>query len=125
MLYSGYLWLILGLTLNALAHLGLLQPFPALHALTIGAIGVFTLGMMARVTLGHTGRAMVASRPTVIAFAALNLAALVRVFGPLAWPSAYSHWLIGSGFLWVLAFGVFLWVYAPMLVSRRVDGRPG
>lgn len=47
-LYSGYLWLILGLTLNGLAHLGLLQPFPALHALTIGAIGIFTLGMMAR-----------------------------------------------------------------------------
>lgn len=124
-LYSGYLWLILGLGLNGLAHLSLLQPFPALHALTIGAIGVFTLGMMARVTLGHTGRAMVASRLTVIAFAALNLAALVRVFGPLAWPSAYGHWLIGSGFLWVLAFGLFLWVYAPLLVRPRIDGRPG
>ena len=124
-LYSGYLWLILGLILNALAHLGLLQPFPALHALTIGTIGVFTLGMMARVTLGHTGRAMVASRLTVMAFAALNLAALVRVFAPLAWPSAYRYWLTGSGSLWLLAFGLFLWVYAPLLVSPRADGRPG
>ena len=55
-LYAGYLWLVLGLALDALAGLGWLPPFPALHALTAGAFGVFTLGMMARVTLGHTGR---------------------------------------------------------------------
>ncbi len=124
-LYSGYLWLILGLTLNALAHLGVLAPFPALHALTIGAVGVFTLGMMARVSLGHTGRAMVASRLTVMAFVALNLAAAVRVFAPLAWPSLYGYWLTASGTLWVLAFALFLWVYAPLLVSPRTDGQPG
>jgi uncharacterized protein involved in response to NO len=124
-LYSGYLWLIIGLVLNALTHLGLLAPFPSLHALTIGAVGVFTLGMMARITLGHTGRAMVASPLTVSAFALLNLAAVVRVFAPLLWPAAYLHWLTLSGVLWLLAFGLFLWVHAPMLISPRADGRPG
>jgi uncharacterized protein involved in response to NO len=124
-LYSGYLWLILGLALKGLARLGLLAPFPALHALTIGAVGVFTLGMMSRVTLGHTGRMVGAAPPMVGAFAALNLAAAARVLGPLAWPGVTAHWLTLSGVLWVLAFGIFLWVHAPMFLSARVDGRPG
>ena len=124
-LYSGYGWLILGLILNGLAHLGLLPPFPALHALTIGAVGVFTLGMMARITLGHTGRAMVPARLTVVAFVVLNLAAAVRVFAPLVWPTAQGVWLNVSGSLWILAFGLFLWVHAPMLLAPRADGRPG
>jgi uncharacterized protein involved in response to NO len=123
-LYAGYLWLILGLVLNGLAHLGLLPVFPALHALTIGAVGVFTLGMMARITLGHTGRAMVAAPLTVAAFVTLNLAAVVRVFGPWVWPGGYVHWLTLSGCLWVLAFALFLWVHAPMLLRPRADGRP-
>jgi len=124
-LYAGYLWLVLGLVMDGLASLGLLPPFPALHALTAGAIGVFTLGMLARVTLGHTGREMRASGTTVLAFVAVNLAALNRVFPPLIWPDQYPLWLGLSGALWILAFGLFLWVYGPMLLQPRVDGRPG
>lgn len=124
-LYAGYLWLILGIGLNGLAHLGLLPSFPALHTLTVGAIGVFTLGMMSRVTLGHTGRPMIAPPAMVAAFWALNLAAAVRVAGPLLWPAAYGGSLILSGLLWGLAFALFLWVHGPMLVSPRADGRPG
>jgi uncharacterized protein involved in response to NO len=124
-LYSGYLWLILGLALNGLAHLGLAAPFPALHALTVGTIGVFTLGMMSRVTLGHTGRTLRAPTAMVAAFGLINLAALVRVLVPLLWPAGYQDWLLLSGGLWTLAFGAFLWVHGPMLISPRADGRPG
>ena len=124
-LYAGYLWLILGLALDGLAALGLLPPFPALHALTTGGIGVFTLGMVARVTLGHTGRDMRASPATSLAFVIINLAALTRVFLPLLWPGHYHLWLGISGGLWVLAFALFLGIYGPMLIQPRVDGRPG
>jgi uncharacterized protein involved in response to NO len=124
-LYSGYLWLILGVLLNGLAHLGLVAPFPALHALTVGTIGVFTLGMMSRITLGHTGRVMRVPPAMTAAFWTLNLAALARVFGPLLGPSSYAEWLWVSGVLWTLAFGLFLWVHAPMLILPRADGRPG
>ena len=124
-LYAGYLWLILGLALNGLAHLGLTAPFPALHALTVGTVGVFTLGMMSRVTLGHTGRALRAPAAMVAAFGLLNLAALVRVFAPLLWPAGYGDWLLLSGVLWTLAFGGFLWIHGPMLTGPRADGRPG
>lgn len=124
-LYSGYLWLILGLALTGLAHLGLTAPFPALHALTVGTIGVFTLGMMSRVTLGHTGRTIAAHPVMVAAFGLLNLAALVRVLAPLLWPGLLGDLLLVSGALWTLAFGLFLWIHGPMLIRPRADGRPG
>jgi len=124
-LYAGYLWMAVGLALDGLAGFGLLPPFPSLHALTTGAIGVFTLGMMARVTLGHTGREMRAAPLTNLAFVLVNLAAFTRVLAPLLMPSAYTAWLYTSGLLWTLAFVLFLWIHAPMLIAPRVDGRPG
>ncbi len=124
-LYAGYLWLMTGLALDALAGLGWLAPFPAMHALTVGAFGVFTLGMMVRVTQGHTGRLVATSPATNVAFVLVNAAALARVLPPLVDPAEYGTWLVVSGVLWILAFGVFLWVYGPMLMRPRIDGRPG
>lgn len=124
-LYAGYSWLVVGLALDGLAGFGLLPPFSSLHALTTGAVGVFTLGMMARVTLGHTGREMRAEPLTKLAFVLVNLAALSRVLAPLLMPAAYTGWLYASGLLWTLAFILFLWVHAPMLIAPRADGRPG
>jgi len=124
-LYLGYLWLVGGYLLAGLADLALLPAFPALHALTAGAIAVITLGMMARVTLGHTGRAMRSAALTNLAFVLINLAALARVVPALVRPELYGDMLMLSGGLWVLAFGLFLWVHAPMLLRPRVDGMPG
>jgi uncharacterized protein involved in response to NO len=115
---------MLGLILDAGAELGLMAPNVALHALTAGAIGVFTLGMMVRVTLGHTGRAMVSPPSMTAAFVAINLAALVRVAFPLLWPAQYNSWMLLSGLLWSSAFAAFLVVIGPMLLAARVDGRP-
>jgi uncharacterized protein involved in response to NO len=124
-LYAGYVWLVFGLALDGLAGLGLIVPLPALHALTVGAVGVFTLGMMARVSLGHTGREMRSSALTNVAFVLVNAASLVRAGATLLWPAGYATWILVSGLLWTLAFGLFLWVYAPILIAPRVDGRPG
>jgi uncharacterized protein involved in response to NO len=123
-LYAGACWLILGLVLRALAELGLMAPNPALHALTAGAIGVFTIGMMVRVTLGHTGRTMVAPNVMTAAFIAVNAAALIRVGFPVLWPHAYGTWMLLSGLLWSGAFAAFLVVIGPMLLRPRIDGRP-
>jgi len=123
-LYSGYIWLILGFALDGFAGLGYLPPSPALHALTVGAVRGFTLGMMARVSLGHTGRTMRSSIPTNIAFILLNAAALLRVFMTLFFPTQYGTWTLASGTLWTLAFALFLWVYTPILIAPRADGRP-
>ena len=56
----------------------------ATHAITAGAIGSLTLGMMARVALGHTGRALAASPPVAAAFVMITAGAAMRVAAPLA-----------------------------------------
>jgi uncharacterized protein involved in response to NO len=125
-LHVGNAWLSLGLLLRGVSIVGA----PALrslatHALTVGAIGGLTLGMMARVALGHTGRTLVAPKAMNLAFVAMNLAALVRCFGPLVMPTNYMNVITISGCLWALAFTTFLVTYVPVLLRPRVDGRPG
>ncbi|WJW75451.1 NnrS family protein [Thiohalobacter sp. IOR34] len=124
-LHSGYLWLGVGFLLLGAAGFGRFAPNLALHALTVGAIGVFTLGMMARVSLGHTGRMMQTAPAVNLGFVLLNLAALLRVFGPLLVSESYNLWVNLAGGLWLLAFALFVWVYTPILLRARVDGRPG
>jgi uncharacterized protein involved in response to NO len=125
-LHVGYAWVPLGLLLRTVAAVHPAIPSSlATHALTVGAIGSLTLGMMARVALGHTGRPLVASRLTAWAFAAVTLAACARVFGPVLFPRAYLVTLVVAGGLWTTAFLVYLVVYAPILSQPRIDGRAG
>ena len=124
-LHLGYAWMVLGFGLTALAALDRAPPFLALHALTSGAIGVMTLGMMARVSLGHTGRALKPAGMTVVAFALVNLSAALRVLAPLAFPVRTADLVAASALLWVLAFALAFAAYAGILVRPRADGRPG
>ena len=124
-LHAGYAWLVLGLLLRGAAAFASIPSSAATHALTVGAIGGLTLGMMARVALGHTGRALVVPPSIAWAFGAINAAALVRVLVPLFAPSSYFMGLVAAGGLWTIAFAIFVVVYAPILTSPRVDGKAG
>lgn len=124
-LYVGYGWVILGFGLLALSAFQLVMPSLALHAFTVGGIGILTLGMMARVALGHTGRAMKASNVMAIAFVLINLAALFRVLFPAILPGWYSGFVLASTYSWLAAFSLFVFYYAPILSSPRVDGQAG
>lgn len=124
-LYVGYGWLILGFALVALSAWELVLPSLALHAFTVGGIGVLTLGMMARVALGHTGRILKASNVMAIAFVLINLAALLRVLFPALLPGWYSGLVVASTYSWLAAFSLFAYYYLPILASPRVDGQPG
>jgi uncharacterized protein involved in response to NO len=97
----------------------------ALHAVTVGGIGLLTLSMMTRVTLGHTGRMLRAPRSMSVAFVLLSAAALLRVAGPLFAADHLLLVLAAAGGLWSAAFVVYLVVYAPALWSPRVDGEAG
>ena len=92
---------------------------------TVGAIGSISLGMMARVALGHTGRALVASKPVVWAFGAITMAAFARVVVPMFAPGWYFGTLVAAAALWTLAFLLYVVAYFPILVMPRVDGKPG
>lgn len=124
-LHAGYLWITLGALLTGIARFGGFFESAALHALTVGGIGIFTLGMMARVARGHTGRPINVTRRIAAMFVVLNVVTVVRVFGPAWLPAQYALWVDISGALWLLAFGVFAIEYASILLRPRVDGRPG
>jgi uncharacterized protein involved in response to NO len=124
-LHFAYAWIVLALALRAFAAFDLVPASLATHALTVGAIGGLTLGMMTRTSLGHTGRPLQAGRAEVFCYVAIQFAALARVFLPLVFPSSHLHSVIGSSLLWSLAFGVFIVSYWPILSRPRADGRPG
>ena len=95
-----------------------------LHLQGAGALGLMIMAVMTRATLGHTGRSLVASPATVLAYVLLALGALTRGFGPAATENILPP-LVLAGALWISAFGLFLAVYAPILLLPRADGKPG
>ncbi|WP_192984617.1 NnrS family protein [Pseudomonas sp. EggHat1] len=118
-LHLAYTWLLVASLGMAAWHLGwLAQPSQASHALAVGAMGGLILAMMARVSLGHTGRTLQPPGVMAWAFGLLNLGALIRV-------SAGGGWLWLAALCWGVAFALFAWHYAPMLCRARVDGHPG
>lgn len=125
-LHLGYAWIVVGLALRAMAGwTNAVAPAAALHALTVGGIGCLTLGMMARVSLGHTGRLLEAPRSAIVAFVLLGVAAAVRVVMPMLAPRFYMASLVVAGSLWATAFALFLVGYGRILTSPRVDGKAG
>jgi len=124
-LHAAYAWLVLYLALRALQEIGALAPGIAVHALTVGALGGLTLGMMTRTARGHTGRPLEAGPIETSAYVLINLAAIVRVIVPLAAPALYREAVVISGLLWIAAFAAFVVKFTPILVRPRVDGRPG
>lgn len=124
-LYLGYGWLILGFIFMAFASWELALPSLALHAFTVGGIGILTLGMMARVSLGHTGRTMKASNTIAVAFVLMNVAALFRVILPMTIASWSTVLIYLATLAWLAAFALFIFVYAPILTKARMDGKDG
>lgn len=125
MLPVAYSWLPVAFFLRALAGFSIVTPSIWIHALTIGAISSMMLAMMVRSALGHTGRVLKASGMDMAAFLLLQLAAILRVLGGLMTADSSFLMIVTSGTLWVLAFGIFLYRYLPMLMQARIDGRPG
>jgi uncharacterized protein involved in response to NO len=82
------------------------------------------LAMMPRVSLGHTGRELTASRATRALYLLIGAAAIMRVVAPWI-PAAMMQLVALSGICWVAAFALFVMVYAPMLMAPRPARGPG
>ena len=122
-LHLAMLWLVVACVGLGLWHFGLLAASsPSLHALTVGAMTGLILAMIARVTLGHTGRPLQLPAGMAWGLVLFNLGSVARVFLNGVWP-LHSLWL--AALCWALALALYLWRYAPMLVQTRVDGHPG
>jgi uncharacterized protein involved in response to NO len=124
-LHLSYAWIVAHLALRGLAGFGLVPVAAATHALTVGAIGGLTLGMMTRTARGHTARPLVAGRVEIAAYGLVQLAALARVFVPLALPASHLGATLVSALFWFAAFAAFTVAYVPILTRARLDGQPG
>jgi uncharacterized protein involved in response to NO len=118
----AYLWIPIHLALRAAlgAAPGVLPPAAA-HALFVGAMASMMLAMMTRSALGHTGRPLLAGMPEIVCFAAIHVAAVLRVFGPWAVSGHTPLILTLAGGFWTLAFAAFAVAYAPRLMAARRD----
>ncbi|MGV8826556.1 NnrS family protein [Methylibium petroleiphilum] len=121
-LHAGYLFLPIGaLSLGAAImvpqSLGMAA---AQHLWMGGAIGLMTLAVMTRATLGHTGQELTAGPWTVVIFAALVTSVLSRVAAGL-WPAEASllHGL--SGLAWIAAFAGYAILYGRLLLRPRTQ----
>lgn len=124
-LHAAYAWIVVHLALRGLSGLELLTGSYATHALTVGAIGGLTLGMMTRTARGHTGRPLIADRFEITVFLLIQFAAVVRVFGGIASPGLYVLSVQLSALLWAAAFVLYAVRYWPVLTRPRLDGKPG
>ncbi|WP_421212005.1 NnrS family protein [Aeromonas enteropelogenes] len=125
-LHLAYLFIPLGLLALAAQAAGMpISLSLASHLLSAGCLGTMILGMIARVSLGHSGRALQVGHRIRSAFVLIIAAALLRVLVPLLWPAYTGYGWNASALAWSLAYGLFVWVYAPILTSPRADGRPG
>lgn len=125
-LYCGYAWIVIGFILKAVAVYTSISPHLALHAFSYGGIGLITAGMMARVSLGHTGN-NVFDPPRILhyIFVLLFTGAFIRVIVPIFLGQYYHELIIISQLLWIIAFALFFIKYAPILIKARADGLYG
>ena len=126
-LHGAYLFIASGLIAYGISMLApaQLSITLSLHFLTVGAIGALILGMIARVSLGHTGRPLQVRSRIAVAFALILFAGLVRTLLPMLTPALTLLSYQLSGILWMLAYGIFAIEYWPILTRPRLDGRPG
>ena len=125
-IYFAYGFLILGFLIKALAGITDISPNLAVHAFTYGGIGMMTMAMMSRVARGHTGRNIYEpSKALFWMFVTLFSGAIIRVILPLIDNSHYMLWIKWSHVHWLIAFGIFVFLYIPILISPRVDSKPG
>ncbi len=125
-LFIGYGMFVVGFMLKAINVFDLYSTMLPLHAFTYGGIGMMTIGMMARISLVHTGRNI--KQPSSIlawVFLCLLLGALIRVVMPIFLPEAYLYFIGASQLLWIISFTSFLFSYLMIFVGKSyVGGHP-
>ncbi len=125
-LHVAYAWIPVALLLKAFSLLAGGPPAQYwIHALTIGAFTTMIMAVMTRAALSHTGRPILAYPLTTASYLFLTLAAITRVFGPMALGLRFNVAIVASSIFWTAAFALYMAVHVPILSQARADGRPG
>jgi uncharacterized protein involved in response to NO len=119
----GFTWAPVGFALNFLAQTGVPLGLAPTHALALGFAGSLMVAMVTRVTNGHSGRPLAMTRPAWLAFATIQMAALLRIASAIRFEQqqllAITAVLFFAGLLpWLLG-------NAAIYLRRRIDGREG
>lgn len=118
-LHLSYVFISLGLLVLGLSYyLDEMTKSQALHVLTIGAIGGAILAMIARVSLGHTGRPLKLKPLMKYALCCVFVAAITRFLLILLGFGASIAWAVSTAF-WCFAFIVFIFSYWKILIQPR------
>ncbi|KNE29737.1 NnrS family protein [Achromobacter spanius] len=97
-----------------------IRPAWPAHVIGVAGFSVLILGMVTRTALGHLGRPLQTDRAMVTSFVLMILAALLRLAALL--PTAAAIGLLHAATLaWVLALGLYLWRFLPMMIRPRAD----
>lgn len=118
-LHVAYAFVPLGFLLVGASSFGWLSASAGIHAWTGGAFGGMTLAVMSRASLGHTGRALVASRAVQAVYVLVFAAALARICAALE-PALAKGLLHIAGFAWAAAFLGFAAAYWPVFTQPRM-----
>jgi uncharacterized protein involved in response to NO len=128
-LFIGYAWLPIALALYltqglwfALDGAFVLGRAPA-HALFVGFFGGLLVAMVTRVTQGHSGRPLALGRIPAIAFACVQVVAVMRVAAELL-PDGLA-WQAAAAIGWLLAFAPWVVRSLAIYATPRIDGKPG
>lgn len=112
-LHVAYAFVPIGFALLGASTLwGAVPRSVGMHAWTAGAIGLMTLAVMTRASLGHTRQALVASAGTQAIYALAACAAVLRIAAALDGSMTLTCL---AGLAWVAAFGGFAILYGPLL----------
>lgn len=123
-LFIAVVMINLGFMMRALMPVTAVPALLPVHAYAVGGIGMITVSMMARVTLGHTGRNVHKAPPVIgLLLAGMLLATTSRVFMPLVDPTHLTFWIWAAAGAWIASFLLFMVVFGPMLVSKRIDNQ--
>jgi len=120
-LHVGQAWLIVAFAARALSCLtGWVPPTAAFHALGAGAMATMILAFLTRAPLGHTGRALRASRVTAWAYRLVIAAGVVRVLSPLLPVRVQLAGWVVAGSLFAIGYAIYVVEYFPILTGPAV-----
>lgn len=119
-LYVSYSIIVIGFALKAAVPYFNISPLLSVHSFAIGGIGLMTIGMMARVSLGHTGRNIYKPQRVVKwIFFILLASAVLRVFFPMVSMQYYQQWILVAQICWILAYALFIKEYFSILTKPK------
>lgn len=129
MLHAAFAWSALALALYAVqgwqaARGASLLGFAPLHALTLGFFAAMLLGFVTRVSLGHSGRTLVAGRLAWTLYWLVHGVALTRVVADIV-PGWQQPMYLASALGALLAFLAWGSRFVPIYLKPRADGKEG